>query len=62
MASFIRLQPADRERDAEVERLLAQGATTLADHREPDGGGWVVLQDPAGNEFCVTRSDAERHT
>jgi hypothetical protein len=25
-----------------------------------DGGGWVVLQDPEGNEFCVERSQAER--
>jgi hypothetical protein len=56
------LQPADRTRDAEVERLLALGATTLADHRRPDGDGWVVLQDPAGNEFCVTRSSSERHS
>jgi hypothetical protein len=25
-----------------------------------DGDGWVVLLDPAGNEFCMTRSAAER--
>jgi predicted enzyme related to lactoylglutathione lyase len=55
------LQPADRDRDAEVDRLLAAGATVLADHRTPDGAGWAVLLDPAGNEFCVTRSAAERH-
>jgi hypothetical protein len=30
------------------------------DHRAPDGDGWVVLLDPAGNEFCLTRSAAER--
>ncbi|SNT37118.1 hypothetical protein SAMN05421812_10583 [Asanoa hainanensis] len=54
------LQPGDRDRDAEVERLHALGATTLADHRTPDGAGWVVLLDPAGNEFCLTRSAAER--
>ncbi|GIF13466.1 VOC family protein [Actinoplanes teichomyceticus] len=47
------LRSPDLGRDAEVERLLAAGATLLADHRSPDGG-WVVLQDPAGNEFCVT--------
>jgi hypothetical protein len=51
------LQPSDRDRDAEVERLLALGATMLADHRTSDGAGWAVLQDPAGNEFCVTRRD-----
>jgi predicted enzyme related to lactoylglutathione lyase len=54
------LQPGDRNRDAEVERLLALGATVHSDHRTPDGAGWVVLHDPAGNEFCLSRSDAER--
>jgi predicted enzyme related to lactoylglutathione lyase len=56
------LQPADRDRDAEVDRLQALGATMFSDHRTPDGAGWAVLQDPVGNEFCVTRSDAERHS
>lgn len=39
------------DRDAEVERLLALGAT-----RADVGQGersWVVLADPEGNEFCV---------
>ncbi|ROT32910.1 VOC family protein [Micromonospora sp. HM5-17] len=54
------LQPTDRTRDAEVERLLGLGATQVADHRRPDGTGWVVLADPEGNEFCVGRSAAER--
>ena len=52
--------PTGRTRDEEVDRLLGLGATQVADHREPDGGGWVVLADPGGNEFCVERSDAER--
>ncbi|WP_342197698.1 VOC family protein [Micromonospora cremea] len=56
------LQPADRDRDREVERVLALGATMLADHRTPDGDGWAVLCDPAGNEFCMTRSSSERHS
>src|SRR3954452_12563779 len=30
------LQPGDRDRDAEVDRLLALGATTLEDHRTSD--------------------------
>lgn len=55
------LQPSDRGRDAEVDRLLALGAEFLDDCRRSDGDGWVVLLDPAGNEFCVTRSAAERH-
>jgi hypothetical protein len=56
------LEPAGHDREREIERLLALGATLFADHRRPDGSGWAVLQDPAGNEFCVTRSAAERHT
>jgi hypothetical protein len=42
------------DRDGEVERLLALGAT-----RADIGQGeqsWVVLADPEGNEFCVLRS------
>ena len=42
------------DRDAEVERLLALGAT-----RANIGQGeqsWVVLTDPEGNEFCVLGS------
>jgi predicted enzyme related to lactoylglutathione lyase len=54
------LQPADRDRDAEVDRLVALGAKVFDDHRTSDGDGWVVLLDPAGNEFCMTRSAAER--
>lgn len=54
------LQPQDRTRDEEVERLLALGATLVGDHRRPDGTGWVTLADLEGNEFCVERSAAER--
>lgn len=54
------LQPQDRTRDEEVERLLSLGATLAADFRKPDGTGWAVLNDPEGNEFCVERSKAER--
>ncbi|MFD9686544.1 VOC family protein [Kitasatospora sp. NPDC059146] len=54
------LQPQDRSRDEEVERLLALGATVVSDQRRPDGTGWVTLADPEGNELCVERSQAER--
>jgi hypothetical protein len=54
------LMPTDRTRDQEVDRLLALGATLVADHRRPDGTGWAVLADPEGNELCVERSAAER--
>ncbi|MFH0515718.1 VOC family protein [Streptomyces sp. M41] len=54
------LQPQDRTRDEEVERLLALGATLVDDRRAPDGRGWAVLSDPEGNEFCVELGPAER--
>ena len=52
------LRPTDRTRDAEVERLLALGATMYDDRRKPDRG-WAGLADPEGNEFCILmrRSD-----
>lgn len=45
--------PAGRDQDREVERLLRLGATIVDDRRELTPGGWVVLADPEGNEFCV---------
>jgi predicted enzyme related to lactoylglutathione lyase len=53
------LEP-DCPRDEEVDRLLALGATIAHDRREPNGLGFVVMQDPEGNEFCVLRSAPER--
>jgi hypothetical protein len=50
----IDLQAGGR-RDDEVDRLMQLGASFVADHRQPDGAGWVVLADPDGNEFCVER-------
>jgi hypothetical protein len=46
------LRPDDR--DSEVERLLALGATRVdvGQGEQP----WVVLADPEGNEFCVLAS------
>ncbi len=54
------LAPTDRRRDEEIQRALELGATTVADHRYPDGTGWMVMADPAGNLFCILRSDEER--
>ncbi|GIG00561.1 VOC family protein [Catellatospora citrea] len=46
------LRPDDR--DAEVDRLIALGATRVdIGQGEPY---WVVLADPEGNEFCVLSS------
>lgn len=50
---------AGQQRDEEVERLLHLGASLVADHRQSDGIGWVVLADPDGNEFCVERGGAD---
>lgn len=52
------LRPTDRTRDEEVERVLALGATMVADLRRPTSG-WATLADPEGNEFCILRSDVE---
>ena len=53
------LEP-DQPRDLEVERVSALGATIVDDRRKPNGRGWVVFADPAGNEFCIEGSAAER--
>ena len=53
------LRPSADTREVELARLLALGATEVADRRAPDGRGWVTLADPEGNEFCLLRSDAE---
>ena len=47
----IDVNPTDRDQEAEVERLLALGATR-ADIGQSETP-WVVLADPEGNEFCV---------
>jgi hypothetical protein len=56
------LVPRDLTRDEEVARVLAHGATQVADLRGQwgPGSGWVVLADPEGNEFCILRSQGER--
>jgi hypothetical protein len=45
------LCPTDGDQATEVDRLIALGATR-ADIGQGDTK-WVVLADPAGNEFCV---------
>jgi len=50
--------PIDTDQQAELERLLALGASET-DVGQEDGGSWVVLADPEGNEFCLTRSLAQ---
>jgi predicted enzyme related to lactoylglutathione lyase len=43
-----------KDRDAEVERLVGDGATFVATHQEGPFS-WVVLADPDGNQFCVAQ-------
>ena len=53
------LRPAEGTRDEELARLTELGAAVVADRRNADGTGWVLLADPEGNEFCILRSVAE---
>lgn len=51
--------------EAEVERLVAAGACTVATLQDPEEGYidphiWTVMQDPEGNEFCVLEPMSRR--
>ena len=48
----VHLDLAADDRAAEVERLIALGATRLYD-KDEWGVNWTTLTDPEGNEFCV---------
>ncbi|RBY82171.1 VOC family protein [Geodermatophilus sp. TF02-6] len=48
------LNATDRDQDAELERLLALGATR-ADVGQTGEESWHVLADPEGNPFCLLR-------
>ena len=39
--------------DADVKRLTTLGATVERDRRV-DGVDWIVMNDPEGNEFCIS--------
>jgi len=41
----------DGGQEREIARLADLGATVSSD--QPADGGWAVLADPEGNEFCV---------
>lgn len=47
------LVPEEGSQDDEVARLQALGAGILDDRRDAEPGGWVVMADPEGNEFCL---------
>ncbi|MEG8280068.1 VOC family protein [Streptomyces sp. AHA2] len=46
------LHPGRGRREEEVARLEGLGASVLRRVRE-QGGEWVLMADPEGNEFCV---------
>jgi catechol 2,3-dioxygenase-like lactoylglutathione lyase family enzyme len=52
------LNATDRDQEAELQRLLALGATPVDVGQGPlsDTMTWHVLADPEGNEFCLLRS------
>ncbi|HEX4723715.1 MAG TPA: VOC family protein [Pseudonocardiaceae bacterium] len=52
------INPTDRDQAAELERLLALGATPVAVGQGTDVS-WHVLADPEGNEFCLCRATVD---
>ncbi|MFD9425821.1 MULTISPECIES: VOC family protein [unclassified Streptomyces] len=44
---------SSEDRAADVERLVGLGAVVVGEHEMP-GLAWTTLQDPVGNEFCVS--------
>jgi cation-transporting P-type ATPase E len=48
------LTPTDRLRDDEIDSVLAMGAVPIADRRNLDGSGWMVLADPEGRVVAMT--------
>ena len=48
------LTTSAEDRDTEIERLLALGASRV-DIGQTGKESWTVLADPEGNEFCVIR-------
>lgn len=47
------LLPQDGPQDQEIARLESLGARIVDDRRGVKPGGWVVMADLEGNEFCV---------
>ncbi len=47
------LLPQDGSQADELDRLQALGARIIYDRREASPGGWIVMADIEGNEFCL---------
>lgn len=48
----VHLDCGTTDRAAEVERLVSLGATVVGEGASPELV-WTILEDPAGNQFCV---------
>jgi predicted enzyme related to lactoylglutathione lyase len=47
------LLPRAGSQEQEVARIESLGGRVVDDRRQSLPGGWVVMADPEGNEFCV---------
>jgi predicted enzyme related to lactoylglutathione lyase len=47
------LLPRGVSQAAELARFETLGAHIVDDRRHLEPGGWVVMEDPEGNEFCL---------
>lgn len=56
------LMPGNRSQAEEVARIESLGGRVLDDRRRASPGGWVVMADPEGNEFCVEPGGVTRST
>ncbi|MBC6448731.1 VOC family protein [Actinokineospora xionganensis] len=51
------LTSSPEDREAEIDRILALGATRV-EIGQTGEESWTVLADPEGNEFCIVRPKA----
>ncbi|MFD3405318.1 VOC family protein [Kribbella sp. NPDC058693] len=51
------LLPQGGSQDDELARLQALGAVVVDDRRTAEPGGWIMMADPEGNEFCLEPND-----
>ncbi|SFT55202.1 VOC family protein [Arthrobacter sp. ov118] len=54
----IHLDLYTEQQEAEVQRLLALGATRVEWSKRPADADYVILADPEGNRFCVVDTAA----
>jgi predicted enzyme related to lactoylglutathione lyase len=47
------LLPFEANQSEELARIESLGARIVDDRRHREPGGWVVMKDPEGNEFCL---------